>query len=69
MDNDYKAVIQRRNTETFLIEYGVGVLSIWRYEGREVFIYSPGLFCGVGATLILPEDRQQARIWNAQQLR
>lgn len=68
MDSDYKAIIQRRNGETFLIEYGVGVISIWRYEGKAVLIHSPGLFCGVGSSIILPDDDQKARIWDAEQI-
>jgi hypothetical protein len=68
MDSDYKAIIQRRNGEMYLIEYGVGVISIWRYEGKAVLIHSPGLFCGVGSSIILPDDDQKARIWNAEQI-
>ncbi|MFN2397806.1 MAG: hypothetical protein ABR543_04070 [Gemmatimonadaceae bacterium] len=30
---DGKAIITRRNGESYLIEKGVGCLSLWRYEG------------------------------------
>jgi len=63
--DDYKAIIQRKNGDQYLIQYGIGVLSIWRYEGRSAVVESPGLFLGVGSKLILPESDQTARIWNA----
>lgn len=69
MDSEYKAIIQRRNGEMYLIEYGVGVISNWRYENKAVLIHSPGIFCGVGSFIILPDDDQKARIWNAEQIR
>ena len=69
MDRDNKAIIQRRNGESYLIEYGVGVISIWRYEGKAVLIHSPGLFCGVGSSINLPDDNQKAPIWKADQIR
>jgi len=68
MDTDYKAIIQRGNGEMYLVEYGIGVISIWRYEGKVVLIHSPGLFCGVGSSIILPDEDQKARIWNAEQI-
>ncbi len=68
MDYDSKAIIQRRNGDQYLIEYGVGVISIWRYEGKAVLIHSPGLFLGVGSSIILPDDDQKARIWDSKLL-
>jgi hypothetical protein len=49
-----------------LIEKGIGTLSFWHYEGKQILIYSPGLFCGIGSKVILPDVGQQARIWNAE---
>lgn len=66
--DDDKGIIQRKNGERWLIEKGVGALSFWRYEGKSVLIHSSGLFCGVGSKLILPDDDQEARIWNAERL-
>jgi hypothetical protein len=68
MDSDNKAIIQRRNGDQYLIEYGVGVISIWRYEGKAVLIHSPGIFLGVGSSIILPDDDQKARIWDSKLL-
>lgn len=68
LDDDDKGIIERRNGERWLIEKGVGALSFWRFEGKKVLIQSPGLFCGVGSKLILPDVGQEARIWNAEQI-
>ena len=68
MDSDSKAIIERKNGEQFIIEYGVGVLSIWRYVGKAVIISSPGIFLGVGSEIILPDENQRARIWNSKEV-
>ena len=68
LSNDDKAIIQRRNGEKWLIEKGVGAISLWRYEGKEVTIVSPGTFAGSGAKLMLPDDNQEARIWTSEQI-
>lgn len=65
---DDKAIITRRNGESYLIEKGVGCLSLWRYEGKTVLIVSPGLFLGVGSRLLIPELDQECRIWNSERL-
>ena len=63
-----QAVIVRSNGATYLIDKGVGCLSLWRYEGRRVIVDSPRLFLGVGARLILPDADQQCRIWDSKQI-
>jgi len=68
LGNDDKGIIERLNGERWLIEKGVGALSFWRFEGKKVIIYSPGIFCGVGSKVILPELDQEARIWNAEKI-
>jgi hypothetical protein len=68
LQNDDKGIIERRNGERWLIEKGVGAISFWRYEGKKILIYSPGMFCGVGSKVILSDDQQEARIWNAEQI-
>lgn len=68
LDNDDQGIIERRNGERWLIEKGVGALSFWRFEGKQIIIHSPGLFCGVGSKVILPDVDQQAGIWNAEKI-
>jgi hypothetical protein len=68
MTNDDNAIIVRGNGEAYLIEKGVGCLSLWRYEGKRVLIVSPGLFLGVGSKLLIPEAGQECRIWDSKSL-
>ncbi|NPV27762.1 MAG: hypothetical protein HPY81_10075 [Firmicutes bacterium] len=65
-DSDYKAIIVRKNGESYLIEYGVGVISLPFYEGKTVYIYSPGIFAGVGSKIIIPDRNQEAHIWDSE---
>jgi hypothetical protein len=65
LDDDDKGIIVRRNGDAYIIEKGVGCISFWRYENKNILISSPGLFLGVGSALILPEQGQQCRIWDS----
>jgi len=65
---DDKAIIVRANGEIHVIEKGVGCLSLWRFEGKRVYISSPGLFLGVGSRLLIPDADQQCRIWSSEPL-
>ncbi len=68
LDNDDQGIIERRNGERWLIEKGVGALSFWHFEGKRIIIHSPGIFCGVGSKVMLPDVDQEARIWSAEQI-
>lgn len=59
------AIVVRSNGDTYLIEKGVGCLSLWRYEGKTVYVSSPGLFLGVGARLLIPDADQECAIWKS----
>lgn len=63
---DYKVIIKRTNGDLWMIEYGIGALSLEFYQGRNVLIYSPGLFAGIGSKVLIPERDQQARIWDSE---
>jgi len=66
MDN--QAIIVRKNGDAYLIEKGVGCLSLWRYEDKVVLINSPGIFLGVGSELLIPSLNQKCRIWDSEYL-
>jgi hypothetical protein len=65
---DDKAIIVRANGDTYLIEKGVGCLSLGRFEGKNVYVNSPGLFLGVGSRLLIPDAGQECRIWDSESL-
>jgi hypothetical protein len=69
LESDDKAIIMRRNGEAYLIEKGVGCLSLWRYEEKTALVVSSGLFAGIGSSLVIPDEDQECRIWNAEQIR
>ena len=60
-----KLVVARKDGSTYLVEKGMGCLSVAQYEGRQVVIDSPGRFLGVGSRLLLPNAEQDCQIWQA----
>lgn len=69
LEDDDKAIVQRRNGDQYLIEKGIGCLSLFRYEGKLVVINSPGLFAGIGSHLIIPDRDQTCKIWDSDFIR
>lgn len=71
LDN-YKGIIEDSSGSKYLIEYGIGCLGFWRYEGsisKELYIDIGGSFLdGIGDTLYLTDDDQSCRIWDAKSL-
>lgn len=68
LHDDDKLIIQRRNGEKWMITKGAGAPSVFRHEGKLIVINSPGSFCGTGSSLVLVNDGQEARIWDAESL-
>jgi len=68
LDDDDKTIIVRRNGESYLIEKGVGCLSLRRFEAKEVLIVSSGLFLGIGSRLLIPDADQECRIWDSERV-
>ena len=64
LDSANKVIVRRRNGDSYILDYGIGALSMSRYEGRQILINSPGLFAGIGSSIILPGDGQTAKIWS-----
>ena len=64
--DDSHAVIRRKTGGAYLLEYGVGCMSLSiMIEGRMLYVYSPGLFAGIGSKIILPDRGQECRVWDA----
>lgn len=66
-DND-KLLIQRRNGEQWIVTRGIGNMAIYRYEGRQVVINSPGMFCGLNSSLLLVEGGHEYKILDAEEI-
>ncbi|HBC76473.1 MAG: hypothetical protein A2008_08195 [Candidatus Wallbacteria bacterium GWC2_49_35] len=58
-------IVERKNGDRWHIEVGPEASFFWRYEGKQARIKSASTFCGPGVRILLPEDRQEASVWNA----
>lgn len=65
---DRQAIVERSNGEQYLIEVGVGCLSLQFAEGDTVVIVSPGMFAGIGSRLVLPDRNQDCRILRSERI-
>ncbi len=66
LDND-KVIIQRRFGR-FIVDYGVGCLGMWRYEGRTIILASSSAYyISVGSNFILPSG-DTCHIWGSDQI-
>ena len=63
-----KAVIVRKNQEVYIIQKGLGCLSLSRYENKSIIVYFPGLFGGLSGKIILSESNEECNIWNTEKL-
>lgn len=60
-------IIQRRYSQ-WLIDYGVGCLSLWRYEGDVIYLTKGHIgYIGIGAELVLPNG-DTCRVWGSEEL-
>lgn len=70
--NNYKAIIEDANGTQYLIEYGVGCLSLWSYESsitKKLYIDIGGSFLdGIGDKMYLLDNDQSCTIWDAKEL-
>lgn len=64
LDNQ-SGIVERKDGDMWHIEVGQEASFFWRYEGKQARIKSAGTFCGAGVRILLPEDKQEAPVWNA----
>ena len=63
-----KVIVEDWLGTMYLVEYGIGCLSMWRYEGKYIYI-EQGLFLdGISDTIHLLDSDDECRVWNAEQL-
>ena len=63
-----EVVATRSNGEVWLLDYGVGCLSIG-IGPKTVLVHSGGaFFAGIGSEIIVPDRSQSCRIWSAERL-
>ncbi len=64
-----KVVIVRANGAAYLIEKGLGCVSLSQHEGRQVVIDSPGRFLGIASRLLIPDVGQDCPILKAEEIK
>lgn len=68
VDDVYNEVtVIRGNGEVWLLEYGFGCLSMWRYEGDVVGVAGSYLFAGIGSYIVLPRHDATCRVLYSEQ--
>lgn len=57
--------IKRDNGDVYRISIGLGCSSLYRYEGKNIFVSSKRDFLGKGSELLIPQERQQCDVREA----
>lgn len=61
-------VVDKYGTK-YLVEYGIGCLSMWRYEGKNIDIDIGGSFLdGIGDRIYLFDSNDDCKVWDADEL-
>jgi len=66
--DDDRAIISDKYGDKYMIEYGIGCLSIWRYEDDYVYIEKGSFIDGIGDTIYLPDEDGDCRVWDAEEI-
>jgi len=61
-------IVEDSEGDQYLVEYGAGCSSMWRYEGKYIYIDVTGYLNGVGDTIYLLDDEQDCRVWDVEEL-
>ncbi len=59
------AVIVRGDGEVYRVNFGIGCLSMSMHRGGTVVVVSPGLFAGIGSTIVIPDTNETCTIWSS----
>lgn len=64
-DSDDQIVVTDQKGNHYLVEYGIGCLGIWNYEGKSIYIDIGGSYLdGIGDTIYLFGRDQNCRVWD-----
>ncbi|GIW66108.1 MAG: hypothetical protein KatS3mg095_0006 [Candidatus Parcubacteria bacterium] len=69
LDSEDKIIVEDEYGDQYLVEYGLGCLSMWRYEGEYIYIDVGGAFLdGIGDRIYLLDSDQDCRVWDVEEL-
>lgn len=70
LDNTDKIIVNDANLNKYLVEYGIGCLSMWRYEGKTIQIDIGGSFLdGISDEIYLFDSDDNCRVWDADEIK
>ncbi len=68
LDSSDEIIVEDNWGDKYLVEYGIGCLSMWRYEDEYIYI-DTGLFLdGIGDTIYLFDSDDECRVWDAEEI-
>lgn len=69
LSSDYKIIVEDAYGDQYLVEYGIGCLSMWRYEGKYIHIDVGGAFLdGIGDRIYLFDSDADCRVFDVDEL-
>lgn len=67
--DSYEVILQDKWGDQFLVEYGIGCLSMWRYVDEVIYVDVGGAFLdGIGDTIYLLDTDDDCRVWDVEEL-
>jgi len=62
-------VVEDKYGDKYLVEYGIGCLSMWRYENKYIDIDTGGLFLdGISDKIYLFDSGDECQVWNVKKI-
>lgn len=69
LDSSDNIIVEDSYGDQYLVEYGIGCLSMWRYESKYIYIDIGGAFLdGIGDTIYLFDSDDDCRVWDVDEL-
>ena len=69
LDSSDNVILEDKYGTQYLVEYGIGCLSMWRYANKTIHVDVGGSFLdGISDDLYLFDSEDDCRVWDAEQL-
>ena len=69
LDSSDDVILEDKFGDQFLVEYGIGCLSMWRYEGKTIHVDIGGTFLdGISDQIYLFDSDDSCKVWDAEEL-
>lgn len=69
LDSGDDVILRDKFGDQFLVEYGIGCLSMWRYEGKTINVDIGGTFLdGISDQIYLFDSDDSCKVWDAEEI-